>query len=586
MQPRSRLQLCLILALTPLAPIAARLVYLQIFNHEDLSQRARTSTARQWVEIIPRGRILDRDGHVLAQSLPAWSSFLDIKVFREDPREPGPRLERLGATLGLQPEEISRLLKTKRRTVWLKRKMTVTEVTRLRGLKMRSIGIVVDERRYYPNESLMRPILGSVDSSGRGNAGLELYFDKDLSGRAVRWELTRDGTGRAILHSPGRREAPPPDLRLTLDRTLQYFAEEALAVTVRAHQAASGSILVQDPRTGEILVMASYPSDPFHNAAVQDVYEPGSTFKIIMAAAALESDALKKGERIDCELGKWQMTSKIRIKDHEPLGQLTLSEIIRFSSNIGSAKLGLRLGAETLHRYARLFGFGYKTGIPLPAESAGLMKPASKMTRIRLANGAFGQGLAVTPLQLIGAFSAVANGGTLFEPRLVKRLGDETSRKPVPVRRAIRPETAREIQKMLEAVVESGTGKSAQVPGYRIAGKTGTAQKIDPETKQYSVTDYISSFAGYVPAGDPLYTVLVVIDSSKKGHYGSVVAAPLFKKLVRRILALKGVPPQRALPLRLRAERMPRARPLHRTPLPRPSLLKGASYPAGSPEEA
>ncbi|MFH2202193.1 MAG: penicillin-binding protein 2 [Elusimicrobiota bacterium] len=575
MQTLARLRLCLLLCAFPLLPISIRLVHLQILQHKDMSSRVRSSTARHLIEIIPRGRILDREGRVLAQSLPAWSCFIDLKAFSESTEKAGPRIARLAQALGMDAGRIAAKMKSTRRTVWLKRKLSYDESARLKALKMRSLGIVADEKRFYPNEDLARSLLGAVSADGRGSAGLEFAFDRKLSGRAMRWQLTRDGSGRAILDEPEQQQVRPPDLRLTIDRNLQFIAEAALAETVQQYKAKSGSVLIQDPRNGEILAMAVYPSDPYHNSAVQDIYEPGSTYKVVTAAAAVESGEVQKDERIDCENGKWQLTEEIRIKDHEKLGRLTLREIIQYSSNIGSAKIGLRLGSVRMDRYSRLFGFGYKTGIPLPAENKGLMMPAKRANQVRLANVSFGQGVAVTPLQLVTAYSAIANGGTLLEPQIIH--SGEAARGNVVVRRVVKTETARALQAMLEGVVESGTGVSAQIPGYRIAGKTGTAQKVDPKTKLYSETDYVSSFAGYVPAEDPRYTLLVVIDSPQKEHYGSIVAAPLFKKIVRSILALHGIEPVRPLPLRLSVgEKKPRPAPRPHKKLPPPSLLDRA----------
>lgn len=543
MRLATRLNACAALCLLPVAAIVLRLAWLQIVLHKNLSSRLHVSTERQVVEIIPRGRILDRRGRVLAESLPAWSSFLDLKLLRESGEGNPGTLRRIAAALELDADEVLRLTKSRSRTAWLKRKMGYEDLKRLKALDLRSVGIVADERRFHPNGDLARSLLGDVNAEGRGNAGLEYAFDRSLSARAVRIRLMRDGAGRAVWEETHDAFERPPDLRLTIDRSIQYFAEKALEETVLKHQAKSGLVLIQDPASGALLAMAQYPPDAMRNAAVQSVYEPGSTFKIVTAAAAIESRTLARGARIDCENGRWNVTSKVRIKDHEKHGELTLPDIMRYSSNIGTAKLGLAMGAETFVRFCRLFGFGYKTGIPLPAESAGLLKAPREMGTVELANAAFGQGVAVTPLQLLGAFSAVANGGLLMEPRVVEVLGESDGRGPVVVRRVAKEETIEELRRMLELVVESGTGQSAAIPGYRAAGKTGTAQKIDPETGTYSPDDFISSFAGYVPARSPRLAILAVIDSPRVGHYGSEVAAPLFSRVARYALALEGVPP-------------------------------------------
>ncbi|MFH1723356.1 MAG: penicillin-binding transpeptidase domain-containing protein [Elusimicrobiota bacterium] len=550
MPARSRLFVSTLLCLGPLLPITLRLSYLQIVRHDALSSRVDRSTASRSLEIVPRGRILDRHGRVLAESVPAWSSFLDLKVLGPSAGERERQIRAIARTLELDPEALRRKADSNRRTVWIKRWMAFDEVRRLKALKLRSVGIVADERRYYPNGRLARPVLGAVNAQGRGSAGLEYAFDKELSGRAKPVWLTRDGAGRAIAEK-GFDELPsPPDLRLSIDRTVQYFSETALARAIRRHRAKGGAVIVQDPASGEVLAMAVQPEDPLRNPAIQDVFEPGSTFKLVVAGAALDTGASRPGERIDCENGAWPLAPNLTIRDHDKRGLLTLPEIIQLSSNIGTAKLGLRLGPETFLRYCRLFGFGYKTGVALPGESAGLLERARGMRDIRLANAAFGQGVAVTALQLIGAFSSVGNGGYLMEPRLVLAVGDDARRGPVRVRRVARPETVERVSRMLERVVEQGTGLRARIPGYRTAGKTGTAQKIDSKTGRYSQTEYISSFVGYFPAGNPRFTILVVVDRPQEGHYGSEVAAPVFAEVAGQLLAMHAVAPDSPLPLR------------------------------------
>lgn len=567
MQTRSRLQACTFLCLLPLGPLGARLGYLQVLSHDRLSSRAEDTTSRNSLEIVPRGRILDREGRVLAESLPAWSSYLDLGAV-SDPRA---LARKLAPVVSLDARELERRKKAGRRFLWLKRKMTLEESQRLKDLGLAAVGSVKDEARHYPNGPLARPLLGAVDASGAGSAGLERSFDKSLSGRSIQLKVARDGKGLTIPLEAGREETPPPDLRLTLDRSIQFFAEEELSAALARHGARAGAIIVQDPANGDVLAMAARPSDPLRNAALQDVYEPGSTFKIVMAAAALEK-GVPEQRTFDCEGGRWELAPGIWVKDHEPKGPLTLLEVMRHSSNIGSGKIGLELGAAELLRAARAFGFGYKTGAPLPGESAGILRLEDGASeRVRLANAAFGQGIAVTPLQLVGAFSAIANGGELLEPRFVASVGDRDLPEGVRVRRVASAAAAARLAAMLEDVVEKGTGKSAAVPGWRVAGKTGTAQKIDPSTGRYSPVDYVSSFAGYAPARGARFSILVVIDSPRDKHYASEVAAPVFARLARRVLALRGVPPD--FPDQVRVQH--KARPAAPAPsLPRPSILE------------
>ncbi|MEK9146297.1 MAG: penicillin-binding protein 2, partial [Elusimicrobiota bacterium] len=383
-------------------------------------------------------------------------------------------------------------------------------------------------------------------------AGLELTFNSKLRGRSRKIRLTRDGSGRTMPADPvSEEEEAPAELRLTLDRSAQYFAEAELREAVLRHKAKKGIVLVQEPRSGDLLAAAVYPPDPTRNAALQDVFEPGSTFKIVAAAAVLEKGIFAPTDTVDCEGGRWALTPSVLLKDHEPEGVITLAEIIERSSNIGTAKLALRLGPKDFHRHCRTFGFGYKTGLPLPGESAGLLPALSALNTVRLANAGFGQGVAVTAIQLISAFSALANGGSLMEPRLILAVAGEPAPGPVKLRRVASEKTVSQLGSILEGVVLRGTGQSARLAGYRAAGKTGTAQKIDPATGRYSASDYLSSFIGYAPLPDPRFTILVAIDSPRVGYYGSEVAAPVFAKLARSLLALGAVPPDQPLALRV-----------------------------------
>ena len=584
MRQSSRLHTALYLCLASLLPIAFRLVYLQTVRSDAFSERVAFSTERRALEIIPRGRILDRRGRILAQSVPAWSSFLDLKVLKRDSRNKKKTLKAIASALSIDKDVLRKRLDTKRRTVWLKRKMTLSELGRLKELNLPSVGIHPDERRYYPNEALARSVLGFVRTDGQGLAGVERAFDKALSGQAIRVRHIRDGKGRPIGDTDASENKAPADLVLSLDRTVQYFAEQALDEGIRKTKAKAGIAIVQDPQTGDILALAERPSDPKRSAALQDVYEPGSTFKIVVAAAALETLKVTKDELINCENGRWEMKPGIRIKDHEKKGMLTLDQIIQYSSNIGTAKIGLRLGAKRFIDYCRRFGFGYKTGTPLPGESRGIIPPEKGMRDVRLANAAFGQGVAVTALQLVGAYSAIANGGTLLEPRLVMRSHGRAQRGRVEIRRIANAKTVARLQEMLERVVDDGTGATASIPGYSAAGKTGTAEKIDPSTGKYSTTDYIASFAGYIPANKPRFTILIVVDTPRIGEYGSEVAAPIFAQIARQLLAHFAIPPERPLPLRWneKDDKIKDApKPLPPTNrLPSPSFLKRAN-PAG-----
>lgn len=532
----ARLTIAASLSLAPLAPLAARLAYLQVLRHDNLATRASGEFARTAQEAAPRADMLDRKGRVLARSIPSWSAFVD-KAMVKDPAAFGAKLAPL---LGVPASEIARKTRAATRFAWLKTKMSQEEYQKVSDAKVEGLGLVAAQERVYPNGDLARGVLGLVGSEGKGLAGLELSQDKRLRGRARRLEVIRDGQGRSIYKSVADAGDEPDALTLTIDRNAQYFAEEALAEGGEKKMFKEGIVAIQDPRTGEILAMAAWPPNPLRNPLVQDAFEPGSTFKVVTALTAVDDRVVRPDETFNGEGGKYSLTSGVTITDHEPEGDMTLTQILEKSSNIGISKVVERVGAARFFRQARALGFGAKTGAPMPGETAGELKPLSDLTRVGLAVSSYGYGLAVSPLQMVGAYSALANGGTLYEPKLI------LDGKPgVKVRRVASERAVKEISAMLEGVVDRGTAESARIPGYRAAGKTGTAHKIDPLTHKYSNTAYTASFAGFLPASAPRWTILVVLHEPKGAYYGGLVAAPIFAKIGKRLLALEGVPPDR-----------------------------------------
>ncbi len=541
-----RLTVAASLSLAPLLPLGARLAYLQVLRHDSLSTRASGEFSRVAQEAAPRADLLDRHGKVLARSIPSWSCFVD-KAMVKDPDAFGAKLAPL---LKMPAGEIARKTRAAHRFAWLKTKMSADDHQKLIEARVEGLGLVPAQERVYPNGDLARGVLGLVGAEGRGLAGLELSQDKRLSGRARRLDVIRDGQGRTIYKNVADAGDMPEPLRLTLDRTAQYLAEEALREGGEKGQFKEGIVAIQDPNNGEILAMAAWPPNPLRNPLVQDAFEPGSTFKVVTALAAIDDRVVLPDELFSGEGGKWQVVPGVTITDHEPEGDMNLAQIMERSSNIGIAKVADRVGAARFYRLARAFGFGAKTGAPLPGESAGTLKPMSDLTKVGLAASSYGYGLAVSPLQMLGAYSAIANGGILWEPKLIA-----DGKPPVKVRRVASARAVHEISAMLECVVDRGTAGSARIPGYRAAGKTGTARKIDPLTRKYSTTAYTASFAGFLPASAPRWTILVILHEPRGAYYGGLVAAPIFSRLGSRLLTLSGLPPDRPAAPALTARR-------------------------------
>ncbi len=548
MDLRSRLTLAAALSLSPVLPLAARLARLQVLEHRDLRERASGRIEDTRLESPPRGDIVDRHGRLLAQSLVTWSCIVE----RAAMADPESLAQEAAPLLGMTPAEIVRRLRVPGRFITLKSGMTGQEASRLERARLppatprarprlRGVGLWARPARVYPGGSLARGVIGSVSVDGKGLSGIEAAFESELTQPPNPVRILRDGKGRAIYRG-GEGAASPEPLRLTIDRTFQFHAEESLREAAQRLRLRGGIIAVSDPATGHLLALATHPQDPLRNPAVQDTFEPGSTFKLVTAAAAIAEETLAEGERIHCENGAWEILPGITIHDHEASGALTLAEIFERSSNIGAAKIVERLGPATFYRYSQAFGFLNKTGVGLPGETSGVMRPMSDMGRGNLASASYGYGVGTSPLQLLAAYAAVANGGILLEPQIVMR-----GQGPVRVRRVLEEGPTRRLVELLEGVVARGTGLEARIPGYRVAGKTGTSRKLDAATRQYSTTRYLASFVGFVPARRPSLAILVLLDEPQgSAYYGGQVAAPVFARLARQLLALQGAPPDAA----------------------------------------
>jgi cell division protein FtsI (penicillin-binding protein 3) len=478
---------------------------------------------------------------------------------------------RIGQALGIDPADVERKILKKRRFSWLKHYATPDETERVRQLSDPSLGdaaipgLVVEGegRRYYPRRELAGSLLGFVSPDGDGKDGLELSLNPELEGHIEQLRGLRDRSGR-LLFSDGIQDEQAlagHDVTLSIDQGIQFVAERELRNAARTFEALAGSVVVVEPRTGEILAIASYPgynpndygdSDPEarRERALSERFEPGSTMKMFTVAAGLASGAITPTQQLYCEKGAMPLDNVV-IRDTHPSEWLTISQVLAISSNICAAKIALAMGGDKLYETFRRFGFGEPTEVPLPGESAGMLRPRGRpWVQVETASAAFGQGISVTALQLAMGAAAIANGGELMEPILVKRVATATGeviREAVPKvrRRAVPATVAHTVAEMLTAVTEGeGTGVKAALDGYQVAGKTATAQKVDPKTGLYSSDKFIASFVGFVPARDPEVAIAVVIDEPMVEHAGGAVAAPVFHEIARMVLEYRGLIPQ------------------------------------------
>jgi cell division protein FtsI (penicillin-binding protein 3) len=527
-----------------------------------------------------RGTIYDRNGMALAASVEVPSVSADVVEMLHGAESPAAETEilhdaaaRLGHALSLDPSELFARLATKHRFLWIKRRITSDEANAIRDLEdvkhearpIRGLAIEGEGHRYYPGRELAGPVLGFVAPDGQGKDGIELALDEELRGHLEDVKGLRDRAGHLIFSdvATDQEALEGHDVTLTLDEGIQHLAEQELDAAQRTYEAKGASIVVLDPNTGEILALASSPGynpndygesdvDARRDRAVTDRFEPGSTMKVFTLAAALATGSLQPTESIFCEHGSYKLGS-VTIHDDEVNDWLTPTQILAKSSNIGALKVGLALGEPGLYAAFRRFGFGEPTGLPLPGEAAGVLRPRGRAWfEVETAIASFGQGVSVTTIQLATAFASIANGGRLLEPILVRRITDgrgRVLREGIPhVRRETVPApTARLVTEMLTAVTEQGgTAVEAAVPGFRVAGKTGTAQKADPATGKYSVDRFTASFTGIVPADRPRLVISVVLDEPTVGHYGGALAAPVFRRVAEGSLRYLGVAPSQA----------------------------------------
>ena len=578
--------------------IEARLVYLQVIAHDAMVTEANIQQS-DVVELPPkRGDILDRDGSPMASNVDADSAFAVPREVKNAAR----MLDALCGALGdcsrsERDEYIRRLTRVDKRGrlkdfAWLRRRMTPNQFERVAALELKGVYFRHEPRRYYPNRELAAHLLGWVGVDNKGLAGIEERYDSQIGGEAGEALIQVDGTGRPF----NRLEKLPTagaTVVLTIDRVIQHIVERELADGVKRTGADGGSAIVLDPQSGEILAMANYPtfnpnkvstSKPAHriNRSTQNVYEPGSTFKIVTAGAALEEKIATPSDLIHTSPGFIRFGSRVidEAKGHN-YGTLTFEDVIVKSSNVGAIKIGLELGAERLSSYVSRFGFGAKASRDFAGESRGRVDDAPSLRLGGVASVSMGYQVSVTALQMAAAVNVVANGGELIQPRLLKgviRDGVYTPEPRTVVRRVISEGAAQQLTAIMEGVVERGTAKVAQVEGFTIAGKTGTAAKTLPGGG-YSTTDYNVSFAGFVPSRDPLFTILVVVDTpTRVSPYGGTVSAPIFQKIAAAVLRHRGVPASLNRPAPLLIAR----RDLHQQPVSAPSQAEVVAVAASS----
>lgn len=555
---RKRIVFFLCVVCLVIMSLAGRLVFLQYFKSPWLAENATDQRVREIPVEAKRGIIYDRNGRELAVSV----SSASVYAIPAEIRSAEETAAKLAAILNLDEKSLSAKLKRRQAFTWVQRKIDADVAKAVQLLNLPGIGLTQESRRYYPLDNLASHILGFTGIDSQGLDGVEITFDSYLKGRHGSIVVEYDGRGREIPWANHRFVAPVEgnNLYLTIDVVIQQIAEREAERIMKEHQAKAATIIVLSPKTGEILALANKPDyNPnkfadfspklWRNIAVSNAYEPGSTFKIVTTAAILGDKIVKLQDRF-FDPGSIEVQGRnIHCWKHGGHGSQSFLEVVQNSCNVGFVNAGLRLGGDAFYRYIEDFGFGKHTGIDLPGEARGIMYDKTKVKPINIATMAIGQSIAVTPIQLVTAVSAVANNGTLLRPQIVREVRDKKgemirSFQPDIVRNILSPDVARELKGVLEKVVEDGTGRNAYLEGFHVAGKTGTAQKVGGGG--YEAGKYVASFAGFAPADDPQIAALVIIDEPVGPYYGGQIAAPVFGLLAKDILPYLKVAPQAA----------------------------------------
>ena len=520
-----------------------RLSYIQFFKSRYLSNIA-SQQHNLYIELEPvRGAIRDRNLKPLAFNVPSDSLYGSPRQIKNKEKV----ITGLKEILGLDESYLKSRLDRDKAFVWLARKISPEQVDRIKKLKLAGIGFIRESKRCYPNKNLASQEIGFAGLDNTGLEGLELSYDSYLKGSNGWAQALRDARQNTLLWEKIALPKDGHEIVLTIDEFIQFVAERELERVYKTFRALGASVIVMNPKTGEILAMANRPTydpnrpqatglDSRRNRALTDMFEPGSVFKIVTASAALEEGKFNESNRFFCENGSYRVANHI-LHDHQPHGWLTFSQVIAESSNIGTTKIAQALGGDLVYKYADLFGFGKKSGLDLPGEISGVLKETKNWSKTSIGAVPIGQEVGVTALQLVSAISVIANGGVLMKPFIVKEIRNSDGQTvkefaPQKIRRVISPPIAKRIKDILVMVTEEGTGQLAKVSYFKVAGKTGTSQKLEPNGA-YSHSKHIASFIGFAPADDPLIAIVVTVDEPRPYYFGGVVSAPVFKRIAQ-----------------------------------------------------
>jgi cell division protein FtsI (penicillin-binding protein 3) len=542
-----------------LLAICLRLVYLQIFCYGDFERRAQHQQQRSFELSPKRGVIYDRAGHELAMSIQVDSAFI---VPTETPDLPNV-ISLITRITNDDPRVVLADCQAHKTFCWVARKADAETIQRISALHLQGIHFQKEPKRFYPKRELAAQVLGYVGTEDQGLSGLERQFNQQLQGKPGKLMISVDARKRWFA-SVEQESKPGNNLVLTIDQNIQAIAERELERGMEATKAIAGTVVVENPHTGEILALTNRPTfnpnnrreirpESLKDHAVSDIFEPGSTFKMVTISAGLEEKVTRPDEMFDCQMGSIVING-MRIRDSKPHGMLSVADIIAESSDVGAIKVGMRLGNDRFYKYIRAFGFGRQTGIELPGETRGMTKPVDRWSKVSFAAISMGQEIGISAVQLTSLISTIANDGVRVPARIVagtiapQNAPQTIAFQPVEGTRVISSLTAAQMRQMLQGVVLHGTGRKALLEGYSSAGKTGTAQKVDPATGAYSKTKYVASFAGFAPINNPQIAVVVILDSAVGLHQGGQVSAPVFQRIVQQVLEYQHVPHDVELP--------------------------------------